>query len=135
MSPPERTFRALSDRNRLRILNLLREGELCVGDLVLLLAVPQPTASRHLAYLRKAGLVTARRAGLWSFYALCPAATEFQHRLHACLDACRDVEPELAADTRNAAELRKSGGCCPEVEGEPPDRRSRCDVETSAIRR
>jgi DNA-binding transcriptional ArsR family regulator len=56
-------FRAFSDRTRLRILHLLSEGELCVGDLVGVLRVPQPTASRHLAYLRRAGLVVTRKNG------------------------------------------------------------------------
>ena len=50
-------FRAFSDRTRLRILHMLRGGELCVCDIVAVLGVPQPKASRHLAYLRKAGLV------------------------------------------------------------------------------
>ena len=63
-------FRAFSDPTRLRILHLLLDGELCVGDLVKILKVPQPTASRHLAYLRRAGLVATRRNGLWNYYAL-----------------------------------------------------------------
>ena len=50
-------FRAFSDRTRLRLLHLLRGGEGCVCDLVRVLGVPQPKVSRHLAYLRKAGLV------------------------------------------------------------------------------
>jgi DNA-binding transcriptional ArsR family regulator len=57
-------FRAFSDRTRLRILYLLKYGETCVGDLVEILGVPQAKASRHLAYLRKAGLVEVRRDGL-----------------------------------------------------------------------
>jgi len=72
-----RMFRAFSDRTRLRILHLLLEGELCVGDLVKILQVPQPTASRHLAYLRRSGLVMARKNGLWNFYQLAPAQTPF----------------------------------------------------------
>ena len=65
LAPPIRRvnvmFRAFSDRTRLRILNLLRRGELCVCDLVRVIDAPQPTISRHLAYLRKARLVTAQR--------------------------------------------------------------------------
>ena len=53
-------FRALSDPTRIRILHLLKGGELCVCDLMEILRVPQAKTSRHLAYLRKAGLVTAR---------------------------------------------------------------------------
>lgn len=54
------------------MLALLRNGEICVCHIHASLAVPQPTASRHLAYLRKAGLVDARRAGTWMHYRLTP---------------------------------------------------------------
>ncbi len=69
-------FRAFSDGTRLRILRLLLGGELCVGDIVAAIQVPQPTASRHLAYLRKAGLVQTRKNGLWNYYRLAPAANQ-----------------------------------------------------------
>ena len=67
-----KVYAALADPTRLRILALLREGEVCVCHLHASLDVPQPTASRHLAYLRKAGLVDARRAGVWMHYRLTP---------------------------------------------------------------
>ena len=56
-------FRAFADRTRLRLLNILREGETCVGDLVSIVDAPQPTISRHLAYLRRAGLVHFEKRG------------------------------------------------------------------------
>ena len=56
------------------MLALLRDGEICVCHIHASLDVPQPTASRHLAYLRKAGLVDARRDGTWMHYRLCPIA-------------------------------------------------------------
>ena len=96
----ELIFRALSDRTRLRILNLLQGGELCVCDLVDVLDSPQPTISRHLAYLRKAGLVVARKDGLWSYYRLTDARTEFHERLLECLMACREEVPQLNRDLR-----------------------------------
>src|SRR5688572_14425810 len=61
-------YAALADPTRLRILSLLGDGEICVCHLHASLDVPQPTASRHLAYLRKAGLVEARRDGIWMHY-------------------------------------------------------------------
>lgn len=67
-------YSALSDPTRLRILALLGEGEVCVCHIHASLDVPQPTASRHLAYLRKAGLVSARRDGIWMHYGLTPQA-------------------------------------------------------------
>ena len=60
----------MADSTRLRILSLLRDGEICVCHIHATLDVPQPTASRHLAYLRKAGLVEARRDGVWMHYRL-----------------------------------------------------------------
>ena len=106
-------FRAFSDRTRLRILHVLRGGELCVGDIVESLRAPQPRISRHLAYLRKANLVAVRKAGLWSHYSLAPAKTPFHRKLLECLGKCFAEVPELQADDARAAKVRKSGGCCP----------------------
>jgi ArsR family transcriptional regulator len=61
-------YAALADPTRLRILSLLANGEICVCHLHASLDVPQPTASRHLAYLRRSGLVDARREGVWMHY-------------------------------------------------------------------
>ena len=106
-------FRAFSDRTRLRILHLLRGGELCVGDLVTVLQVPQPTASRHLAYLRRAGLVATRRNGLWNYYKLAKADSSFHHHLLECLKGCIQAVPEIRNDSKKIAKLRRCGGCCP----------------------
>lgn len=108
-------FRAFSDPTRLRILRLVQGGECCVGDLVAVLRLPQPSVSRHLAYLRKAGLVAVRKAGLWSYYRLSPAETDFLKKLFDCLDCCLDEVPDLQEDARRAAALRAEGGCCPDA--------------------
>jgi ArsR family transcriptional regulator len=67
-------FKGLSDETRLRIIALLlaqgERGELCVCDLTATLQLPQSTVSRHLAYLRKSGLVRDRRDGLWMYYSI-----------------------------------------------------------------
>ena len=63
-------YAALADPTRLRILSLLGDGEICVCHIHASLDVPQPTASHHLAYLRKSGLVEARREGIWMHYRL-----------------------------------------------------------------
>lgn len=70
----EALFKALGDRTRLRILGLLANGEVCVCDIHGSLDIPQPTASRHLAYLRRAGLVATRKDGLWVHYRLADLA-------------------------------------------------------------
>ncbi len=69
----EATFKALADRTRLRILALLGADEVCVCHIHDTLGLPQPTASRHLAYLRRVGLVDARRDGVWMHYKVSPA--------------------------------------------------------------
>jgi ArsR family transcriptional regulator, arsenate/arsenite/antimonite-responsive transcriptional repressor len=64
----ERFFQALGDKTRLRLLNLMGHQEICVCYLVEILGGPQPKISRHLAYLRSAGIVAARREGKWMHY-------------------------------------------------------------------
>ena len=64
----ERFFQALGDNTRLRLLNLMGDQELCVCYFVEILDQPQPKISRHLAYLRNASIVTARRDGKWMHY-------------------------------------------------------------------
>ena len=112
-------FRAFSDRTRLRILNLLRGGETCVCDLQATLGVPQAKVSRHLAYLRRAGLVTVRKQGLWSYYTLAPARDAFHRRLLDCLACCLTDVPELARDAKKIrrSEMRCAGSseCCDSV--------------------
>jgi ArsR family transcriptional regulator len=109
-------FRAVADPTRLRILHLLHGGELCVGDLVEILRVPQPTASRHLGYLRRAALVETRKDGKWIHYALAPAGSPFHEKLIECLGCCFGDVPAIAADAKRAGRVRPggeaSGGCC-----------------------
>ncbi|MBC7782627.1 MAG: winged helix-turn-helix transcriptional regulator [Burkholderiales bacterium] len=106
-------FRAFSDRTRLRVLHLLRGGEVCVCDLVKVLDMPQPKVSRHLAYLRRAGLVTARKDGYWMHYSLAPARTDFHKSLLNCLACCCSSVPELAGDAKRlSAACASTATCC-----------------------
>jgi ArsR family transcriptional regulator len=105
----EAMFRAFSDRTRLRILAMLGRGELCVCDIVGVLDVPQPKVSRHLAYLRRTGLVVARRDGLWMHYRLAPPRNALHQKLLDCVACCFDDLPQLA---RDAKKLSKCRGCC-----------------------
>jgi ArsR family transcriptional regulator, arsenate/arsenite/antimonite-responsive transcriptional repressor len=72
----ENFFLALSDRNRLRLINLMEDDEVCVCIFTEILKMPQPKVSRHLAYLRRAGIVAARREGKWIHYRLITPADE-----------------------------------------------------------
>ena len=75
-------FKAVADPVRLRLLNLLAAGEVCVCHLHEALDLPQSTVSRHLAYLRKRGLVVGRKEGLWVHYRLAKPAGEHPPRAH-----------------------------------------------------
>jgi ArsR family transcriptional regulator len=83
----EKFFIALSDRNRLRLLNLMGEDEVCVCFFVEILKMPQPKVSRHLAYLRRAGIVEARREGKWMHYRIAPPSDKYARRI---LEAVRE---------------------------------------------
>ena len=108
----DRVFRALADGTRLRIVGLLMPGELCVCDIVAILRVPQPTASRHLAYLRRSRLVEVRKHGLWSYYRLARPAGPFHRKLLACLRTCAgDIRP-LVADAARRRARRCADACC-----------------------
>ena len=104
-----RLFKALSDETRLRILALLRGGELCVCDLMAILDLPQSTVSRHLAYLRNAGLVDDRRQGVWMFYRLASDDTPFARDLAVLLTAHLDALPQVRRD-RDFLQARGDAG-------------------------
>lgn len=114
-----RMFRAFSDPLRLRMMHLLGRGEMCVGDLVEILRVPQPTASRHLRHLREAGLVEVRKDGRWCIYALTGATSCFHGRLLDCLGSCFAEVPEFGDDAERATQLKAAGGCCATVDPAP----------------
>jgi ArsR family transcriptional regulator len=111
----ETLFRALADETRLRILGLLLTGEVCVCDIHESLKIPQPKASRHLAYLRRAGLVDTRRDGLWVHYRLGRLADPV---LAAITDAVRHGLAHTDAVHRDAERLQKRTGCCVPVPGD-----------------
>ncbi|HEX3580397.1 MAG TPA: metalloregulator ArsR/SmtB family transcription factor [Thermoanaerobaculia bacterium] len=97
-------LQALGDPTRLRLLNLLRGGEICVCYFVEILGEPQPKVSRHLAYLRRAGLVDVRRDGKWMHYKLAPTAHE------AVLESILD---EIADDRQMRRDrLALERACC-----------------------
>jgi len=89
----ERVFRALGDPTRLRIIGLLAGGEVCVCQIHESLRIPQPKTSRHLAYLRRAGLVDARKEGLWVHYRLAePADPTVRTVLNAAVHTLTHVQ-------------------------------------------
>jgi len=90
-----------------------------VGDLVEALVIPQPTASRHLGYLRGSGLVTCRKDGQWALYSLAEPTDALHRALVGCLEPCETELGELKEDRLRSHALRKNGGCCPTVTRKP----------------
>ena len=103
-------FKAFADPVRLRLLNLLAGGEVCVCHLHKALELPQSTVSRHLAYLRKRGLVVGRKQGLWVHYRLAKPSGELHRKLIDCVEACCG-EVHLLKRDRQRLEHRS---CCGE---------------------
>ncbi|HEX4039394.1 MAG TPA: metalloregulator ArsR/SmtB family transcription factor [Acidobacteriaceae bacterium] len=105
-----RLFSALADRTRLRLLNLMNHREVCVCQFVEILRQSQPKISRHLAYLRNAGIVSARREGKWMHYSILhPADHGAAAVLHA---AFRSFQSDLEMQ-RDLARLERAS-CAPE---------------------
>ena len=105
----ETLFQALGDATRLRILGLLLAGEVCVCEIHQSLRISQPKASRHLAYLRRAGLVETRRQGLWIHYRL---ASSSDSGLAAVQGVVKHALGHLDTVRRDAVRLQKKTGCC-----------------------
>ena len=94
-----RLLKAFADPVRLRLLNLLTGGaEVCVCHLHEALELPQPTVSRHLAYLRKHGLVVGRKEGLWVHYRLSKPKTSLHRALLGCVGTCLGDTEVFARD-------------------------------------
>ena len=104
-------LKAAAEPTRLRILNLLRLGSVCVCDLQWVLELPPPTVSRHLSTLRHAGLVADRRQGNRTFYSLSPATTPQIKALRQLVESCSVTEEVLQIDLRRLAEALKGGQC------------------------
>ena len=94
----ELLFKALADRTRLRIINLIGGDELCVCFLVEVLNINQPKISRHLAYLRRAKVVTARREGKWMHYRIVRPTDAQQARVLDCALDAAAVDRQMIRD-------------------------------------
>lgn len=111
MTSAEHLFRALSDRTRLRIVNLLARGSLCVCDIQRILDQPQSSVSRHLALLKSAGLIDDRRDGMRTFYGLTAWDTPLARGVLAAIRTHLAVEGHYLRDVEELTELRAGGEC------------------------
>jgi ArsR family transcriptional regulator len=130
----ETVLKALADRTRLRIVGLLMAGEVCVCDIHESLGIQQPKTSRHLAYLRRTGLVETRKNGLWVHYRLAHLSDPV---LQGVLDAVAHAVGHLRTQAGDVGRLARrieltpearvngSGTCCSPLREERPRRPSR----------
>ena len=106
----ELLFRALADRTRLRLLNLMGSDEVCVCYFVEVLRTNQPKISRHLAYLRKAGIVGARRQGKWMHYRVIQPADKTASRVLSNIQEWLASDREMQRDRGRLVQM-----CCVKV--------------------
>ena len=104
----DRVFKALADPTRVRIVGLLLAGEICVCHIYETLGIPQSKASRHLAYLRRAGIVQGEKRGLWVYYSLASSESDTTRILVDAMRQCIGVLPTVQ---RDGAKLAKKL-CC-----------------------
>ncbi len=107
--------KALSDPNRVRIVEALRQGELCVCELCDALGVTQSTLSTHLQVIRAAGIVRSRKEGKWSYYALIPTAAKVVDAWFHPFRTGIQRDALLTRDRKRLRQrlgLRQSGVCC-----------------------
>jgi ArsR family transcriptional regulator len=103
----EDLFKALADRTRLRLISLLGDSEVCVCFLVAILKISQPKISRHLAYLRRAKIVAARRDGKWMHYRLTEPPDEHAARIFREVRLSLSEHPEFQRDREKLQQV-----CC-----------------------
>ncbi len=107
----EQLFKGLADQTRLRILNLLIHGELCVCDIQYVLQSSQPNVSRHLTYLKNSGLVLDRREGARMYYRLAQPNAAVMKLLFGFLRDMFRHSDELAEDSRKLKRAIEAGSC------------------------
>src|SRR5688572_19164473 len=100
-------FSALADRTRLRLLNLMRDGEVCVCFFAGSIGTNNPKISRHLSYLKRAGLVEARRDGKWMHYRITQPADEIASEVFEATMKMLAEDREMQADRRRLVDI-----CC-----------------------
>ena len=103
----ELLFKALADRTRLRLINLIDEDEVCVCFFVEVLNTNQPKISRHLAYLRKAGMVSARRDGKWIHYRIVEPPDQHAANIFREVRTWLKNDPDMQNDRTRLAQI-----CC-----------------------
>jgi|TARA_Y100000294_G_C8321378_1_gene242779 ArsR family transcriptional regulator len=111
-SETNQVFKAFADETRMRMLHILTAGELCVCDIMSILNLPQSKISRHLAYLRKCGLVEDRKEGLWVYYSLKKQQNKLQKNILDCAKNCFSDVLAMKKDLKKAKAAINDRTCC-----------------------
>ena len=113
MSDTVRVFKALSDGTRLRILNILLERECCVCEVMQVLGISQPSASRHLSILHDAGLLKAKKQGIWMNYAVDPVdMPAYAQEIIKVVRLAMAEMPEAGIDRKKLQKTVKQNAAC-----------------------
>ncbi len=115
----EQFFNALADRTRLRLLNLMGHDEVCVCFFVEVLQTNQPKISRHLAYLKRAGLVESRRDGLWMHYQIVEPEQEEAAEIFRQVQGFMQKDEEMQADRERMRHVCCAPDLSPAIQGAP----------------
>jgi ArsR family transcriptional regulator len=107
----EKIFKALGDRNRLRILKMLEARPLCVCEITAVLGIAQSSVSRHLGILRDAGLVDDKKDGQWMIYSLARGGDDATRSVIAGLGRWLSDDPQVKSDSRRAGQVDREQLC------------------------
>ncbi len=107
-----KVFKALGDKNRLRILKMLQHKKMCVCELAAALGISQPSVSRHLSLMRDAGLVTDERNGPWIDYALCEEnINPYTQAIMSHLSEWINDDPYVKGDLKKVKSMKREELC------------------------
>lgn len=112
MKELERLFKALADKNRVRILKLLEAKSMCVCELAFVLGITQPSVSRHLKKLKAAGLIGGEQEGFWTNYFLNKTAVPCARALMASLRRWLNDDALVKSDRKKSQNINRARLCC-----------------------
>jgi len=108
----EKTFKALADKNRIRILKLLEKKKMCVCELAFVLGMTQPNISKHLKKLKQAGLIRDEQEGFWTNYFLNKANNQYNKILMANMRSWLNDDQIIKRDLKKAKNINRTKLCC-----------------------
>lgn len=112
MDKLEKTFKALADKNRVRILKLLEKKKMCVCELAFVLGVTQPSVSKHLKKLKSAGLICDEQKGFWTNYYLCIPKNVYARASLKNLSSWLNNDASIKRDLEKAKKASRTLLCC-----------------------